>query len=158
MRATYIFILIAFILALSGCSGKKNQNSLLIIVSSKYDAQHSIEVFTDALSKADGNYTADGTNSFEKIAKGVNIYLRPTMSASIDNPLVFSAILTCSPSMAMEFPLRISVYEELGGDVEVAYTNPEYWSLKHNIKDKNCLGIINKMARDFDEARGAITK
>ena len=136
----------------------KNQNSLLIIVPSKYDTAQSIKEFTGALSKADGNYTIVSRHSFEKTAKDVNIYLKPTMSVSIDNPLVISAILTCSPSMAMEFPLRISVYEKLGGDVEVAYTNPEYWSLKHNIKDKNCLGVINKMARDFDEARGTIAK
>jgi len=143
---------------LSGCGGKKNQNSLLIIIPSKYDTTQSIKEFSSALSKADGNYTIVGRHSFEKTAKDVNIYLKPTMSVSIDNPLVASAVLTCAPSMAMEFPLRISIYEELGGAVEVAYTSPEYWSLKHNIKDKNCLDIINKMARDFDEARGAIAK
>ena len=158
MRQLYILGLIVGIMFLHGCNGKKNHNSLLIVVPSKYDGQQSIAAFGGSLSKADSNYTVSGTHAFENIAKEVNIYLKPTMSVSIDNPLVMSAILTCSPSMAMEFPIRVSIYEELGGKVEVAYTNPEYWSLKHNIKDKNCLGIINQMARDFDEARSAIEK
>ncbi len=158
MRKLYITGLIICLVALYGCKSKKDHNSLLIVVKSKYNSEQSIKVFGDALSGTDNNYTISNRYAFEKRAQDVNIYLKPTMSVSINNPLVNSAILTCSPSMAMEFPIRISVYEELGGAVNVAYTNPEYWSLKHNIKDKNCLGIINKMARDFDEARSAISK
>ena len=60
--------------------------------------------------------------------------------------------------MAMEMPIRVAVYNELNGTTHLSYTNPEYWSLKHNIKDAECINLVLLVARDFDEAVDSIKK
>jgi uncharacterized protein (DUF302 family) len=76
----------------------------------------------------------------------------------INNDKISSALMTCNASLAIEMPIRISIYEELGGNVKYSYTQPEYWSLKHNIKDKNCISVVLQIARDFDEISSQIAK
>ena len=52
--------------------------------------------------------------------------------------------MNCNPSMGLDLPLRILISTNYEGITSLTFTNPEYWSLKHNIKDKNCLAILNK--------------
>ncbi len=143
-----ILLLLGTLLLLAGCGDTKN--SLMITVDSNYDLPHTISRFEEAMTKL--GYTITGTTDHTERAKAENIYLRPTTSITIDNPKVFSALLTCNPSLAIDLPIRVSAYTLLGGAVKLSYTQPEYWSLKHNIKDKNCLAVIMDMTRDFDEA------
>ena len=142
------------LLVLIGCGGK-GQNSLMITVDSKYDLTQTISRFEKAITEK--GYTVTGTTDHTQIAKKENIYLRPTTAITVDNPKVFSALLTCNPSLAIDLPIRVSAYSLLGGDVKFSYTQPEYWSLKHNIKDKNCIAIVLEITRDFNEAIAAIT-
>ncbi len=143
------------LLLLGGCSNKKN-NGLLITVDSHYNMKNTIEHFSKAMAKK--GYKVTNILYYTPIAKSQNIYLHPTKSITLDKPKVYSAILTCNQSMATELPIRVAVYSKLGGKVQLSYTQPEYWSLKHNIKDKNCLAIVRKIARDFDEAMDSIEK
>jgi uncharacterized protein (DUF302 family) len=140
---------------LSGCGGK-GQNSLMITVDSKYNIAETISKFSTAIEEK--GYTLTGTIDHTKRAKAENIYLKPTTALVLDNPKVFSALLTCNPSLAIDLPIRVSVYSLLGGAVKFSYTQPEYWSLKHNIKDKNCIAVIQQITRDFDETVEVITK
>jgi len=142
-------ILLGLIGILAGCGGK-GQNSLMITVDSQYAVPKTISTFSTAIAKK--GYTLTSRIDHTQRAKAENIYLKPTTGLILDNPKVFSALLTCNPSLAIDLPIRISVYTLLGGEVKLAYTQPEYWSLKHNIKDKNCIAVIQQIARDFDEA------
>ncbi|MEJ2496363.1 MAG: hypothetical protein P8Y43_02590 [Sulfurovaceae bacterium] len=47
-------------------------------------------------------------------------------------------------SFALDLPLRVVIWRGYEGDVHLEYTNPEYWSLKHNIKDSDCLKILDQ--------------
>ncbi|NKQ41126.1 MAG: DUF302 domain-containing protein [Sulfurovum sp.] len=145
---------ITLLLVLFGCS--KNQNSLLITVTSKYNLQETIAKFEKAMTEK--GYVANGIINHTKRAKAENIYLRPTVAFELDNPKTFSALLTCNPSLAIDLPIRISVYSLLNGDIKLSYTHPEYWSLKHNIKDKNCISVVLSIARELNIATEAITK
>jgi uncharacterized protein (DUF302 family) len=53
--------------------------------------------------------------------------------------------MECNPSMGLDLPLRMLFTTNYEGETTITYTNPEYWSLKHNIKDKKCLGIIKNI-------------
>lgn len=132
-----------------GC-GDNKQNSLMVTVDSHYSMQDTIERFTKAIIKK--GYTVTETTDHTKRAKNENIYLHPTLALTLDNPKVFSALLTCNPSLAIDIPIRVVAYSQLGGAVKFSYTQPEYWSLKHNIKDKNCIAVILEMTRNFNEA------
>ena len=128
----------------------------MITLDSKYDVTQTVSRFTASIEKK--GYTVTGTIDHTKRAKAENIYLKPTTALVLDKPKVFSALLTCNPSLAIDLPIRVSVYSLLGGAVKFSYTQPEYWSLKHNIKDKNCIAVVQQITRDFDEAVEAISQ
>ncbi len=144
----------AFVFLLSGC--QKGQNSLLITVDSRYDIPKTTKTLSDAFSKK--GYILTKTTDHTQRAKSENIYLRPTIALTFDNPKVFSALLTCNPSLATDLPIRVSIYSLLNGDVKLSYTHPEYWSLKHNIKDKNCIAVVLEVAKDLNEVASSISK
>jgi uncharacterized protein (DUF302 family) len=148
-----VLLLLGSLLLLTGCGGK-GKNSLMITVDSKYTMDDTIKKFEKAITKK--GYSVTGTTDHTQIAKSENIYLHPTTAITIDNPKVFSALLTCNPSLGIDLPIRVSAYSLLGGEVRFSYTQPEYWTLKHNIKDKNCIAVVLQIARDFDEAVEAI--
>jgi len=154
MKKTFIASLLLLML-FSGCDSTQN-NSLMITLKSVYPLQETVSRFTKGVEKKGYRVTAVMDHTIR--AKQENIYLHPTLALTLDNPKVFSALLTCNPSLAIDLPVRVAVYSQLGGAVKLSYTQPEYWSLKHNIKDKNCIAVILEMTRDFNEVVETIKK
>ncbi len=70
--------------------------------------------------------------------------LKPETVVVFGNPKMGTVLMNCNPSMGVDLPLRVLVSTDYEGLTTFTYTNPEYWSLKHNIKDSNCLDILNK--------------
>lgn len=153
MKKTIAIAAIGMIL-LSACS--MNKGNFLKTYTSSYNITQTATRFAKALK--DKGYSTISLVDRSNIAKKVDIYLKPTMTLTLDNPKVYSALLTCNQSMAIDLPIRVALYTELGGDVKLSYTDPEYWSLKHNIKDKNCINVVLKIAQDFDIATTSILK
>ena len=149
-----IAILSVVAVAMAGCDSGKGKFIKDII--SDYNNTVTAERFSRAL--ASKNYRLLSQTDQEKIAKGVDIFLYPTLTLNLNNPKISSTLIKCNPSMALEMPIRVTVYNELNGTTHLAYTNPEYWSLKHNIKEQKCIDLVNLVARDFDEATDALKK
>jgi uncharacterized protein (DUF302 family) len=156
MKHFSISILLLFILLLSGCSTKSAQTKFIKKATSDYNTTETIARFTKAL--APKRYTPLHTLDHTPLATAQKMYLKPTLSVDLSNPMIDSKLLDCSPTMAVDLPLRVGVYRALSGAVTLVYTSPEYWSLKHNIKDKNCLELVKIMATDLDQATDAITR
>jgi len=77
-------------------------------------------------------------------ATSVKMNLKPETVVVFGNPKMGTVLMNCNPSMGLDLPLRILITTDYEGITSFTYTNPEYWSLKHNVKDKNCLSILNK--------------
>ena len=84
------------------------------------------------------------TFNHTKNAQDVKMNLKPESIVIFGNPKMGTTLMQCNPSMGLELPLRILISEDYDGVTTLTYTNPEYWSLKHNIKDVKCLNILNK--------------
>jgi len=128
------------IFSLLGCDSKKG--TFLETVQS----QNSQEI---SVSKLKTLIKQEGLTLFETIdhqanAKAVQMNLKPETVVVFGNPKMGTVLMNCNPSMGIDLPLRIVVTTNYEGITSFIYTNPEYWSLKHNIKDKNCLAILNK--------------
>lgn len=149
------FLPLVLVALFSGCDSRSS-NSLMITRQSAYPLKQTADRFTQAIEKR--GYHVTSITDHTARAKKENIYLHPTLALTIDNPKVFSALLTCNPSLAIDLPVRVSIYSQLGGAVKFSYTQPEYWSLKHNIKDKNCIAVVLGMTRDFNEAVEVLKK
>ncbi|KIM06423.1 MAG: hypothetical protein KU38_13015 [Sulfurovum sp. FS08-3] len=98
------------------------------------------------------------TFDYAQNAKDQNLTLRPSKLVVFGNPHMETKLIQCNESMGLDLPMRFLVYEDFNGDTKVSYTNPEYFSLKHNIKDANCLQIINKASIALDAIASQATQ
>ena len=148
-------LLLGFIgLILIGCDNKKGAFLETI------DSQNSASATITKLIKT---IEAEGLTYFETInhaknAKDVGLRLTPKSVVVFGNPHLATALMKCNPSIGLDLPLKILISSNYDGKTTLTYTNPEYWTLKHNIKDKKCLAIINKVSINMQKITEKITK
>ncbi len=141
MKNVLLSMFIVF--GLIACDGNK-KGTFLKTVTSPYTQAQSVKKLQNVIKQK-------GLTLFETIdhkanAAAVKMNLKPETVVVFGNPRMGTILMDCNPSMGLDLPLRILVNTTYEGVTSFTYTNPEYWSLKHNIKDKTCLGIINKAA------------
>jgi uncharacterized protein (DUF302 family) len=135
------FILIGLVgLVLVGCDGKKG--TFLNTVESQNDHATTVAKFINLIETEGLTYYS--TIDHQANAKNVNMNLKPETVVIFGNPKMGTVLMNCNASMGLDLPLRMLFSTDYEGITTITYTNPEYWSLKHNIKDKNCLDILNK--------------
>ena len=139
MRNLLLIGLIGFVFA--GCSNEKG--TFLKTVESQNDLPTSVAKLEKLIQ--DQNLTLFHKIDHRENAKKVEMNLKPETVVVFGNPKMGTVLMNCNPSMGLDLPLRMLFTTDYEGQTTITYTNPEYWSLKHNIKDKNCLGILNKM-------------
>jgi uncharacterized protein (DUF302 family) len=128
-------------LVLTGCENKKG--AFLETVESQNDVPTAVKKLVDIIEKKELTHFA--TIDHADNAKKVGMQLRPETVVVFGNPKVGTQLMTCNPSMGLDLPLRMLFTTDYEGQTHITYTNPEYWTLKHNIKDKQCLGIIKNI-------------
>lgn len=135
-----LFLLGLMGLVLLGCDGKKG--TFLETVESQNDVPTAVAKL-ESLIKTQG-LTHFGTIDHKANAAAVNMNLKPETVVAFGNPKMGTVLMNCNPSMGLDLPLRMLFTTNYEGQTTITYTNPEYWSLKHNIKDANCLDILKK--------------
>jgi len=123
-----------------GCENKKG--SFISTLETQYSVKESVKRFEKILDES-------GLSLFQIIdhaqnAKHSDMTLMPETVVVFGNPKMGTILMKCNPSMGMDLPLKMLFYEDYEGRRWISYTNPEYYSLKHNIKDKQCLDVIKK--------------
>lgn len=135
-----IFLMSLIALVFVACDGKKS--AFVKNIPSQND-------FNTTLSKLEKLITSKKLTLFETInhsknANNVKMDLKPEAVVVFGNPKMGTILMQCNPTMGLDLPLRILVHSDYEGVTTLSYTNPEYWTLKHNIKEKKCLEIITK--------------
>lgn len=138
MKKVLFITLLALIF--TGCDSKKG--TFLNTVESQNDHATSVKKLENLI-KSQG-LIHFSTIDHQANAKGVKMNLKPETVVVFGNPKMGTVLMNCNPSMGLDLPLRMLITTDYEGKTTLTYTNPEYWSLKHNIKDKNCLDILNK--------------
>ena len=145
MRRLFLIALIGLIFV--GCDSKKG--TFLETVASQNSQEASVAKLKKLI-KAE-ELTLFETIDHKANANSVKMNLKPETVVVFGNPKMGTVLMNCNPSMGLDLPLRVLVSTDYEGRTTFTYTNPEYWSLKHNIKDKNCLAILNKAAIALDD-------
>jgi len=138
MRKLLLIGLVGF--ALLGCDSKKG--TFLKTVESENDHSTSVAKLEKLIK--DQGLTHFSTIDHKANARSVEMNLKPETVVVFGNPKMGTVLMNCNPSMGLDLPLRMLFATDYEGKTTITYTNPEYWSLKHNIKDKNCLNILTK--------------
>ena len=148
------WFLIGFLsMLLAGCGDK---GAFIEEVLSENDQATSIKKL-ESLIKSEG-MTHFATIDHAANAQNAKMHLKPNSVVIFGNPAIGTKLMECNPSMGMDLPLRMLFTTSYDGRTTISYTNPEYWSLKHNIKDKNCIEIINKLTGAMRELSKEVAK
>jgi uncharacterized protein (DUF302 family) len=97
------------------------------------------------------------TNIFDE-GQYADLLHRPKRVVYFTNPKASTDLIKCDASLALEVPYKMVISDSYDGHTEVIYTNPEYWSLQYNVKDKNCLSIISKLSGVMSDITSVITR
>jgi len=84
------------------------------------------------------------TIDFSGDAKRAGMEMEPTRLLIFGNPKKGTPLMEAAPSVAIDFPLKVLVAEDLNGRTWLSYNSPEYLRIRHNIPEdllKNISGI-----------------
>jgi uncharacterized protein (DUF302 family) len=96
---------------------------------------HSVD---ETVSKLQGLLQAKGVTVFAVIdhsgeAAKVGLAMRPTKLVIFGNPKGGTPVMVASPSIAIDLPLKILVWEDAQGKVWSSYNEPEYLQARHHV-------------------------
>ena len=134
-------LLALVVLIFTGCENKKG--AFLETVESQNDVPTAVNRLMRLIEQK--GLTHFATIDHAANAKKADMRLKPETVVLFGNPKVGTALMECNPSMGLDLPLRLLFTTNYEGQTSITYTNPEYWTLKHNIKDKKCLAMIKKI-------------
>jgi uncharacterized protein (DUF302 family) len=66
-------------------------------------------------------------------AEKVGLHMRPTKLLVFGNPKAGTPLMTASPSIAIDLPLKILVWEDGDGSVWLSYNTPAYLAERHHL-------------------------
>jgi uncharacterized protein (DUF302 family) len=66
-------------------------------------------------------------------AEKVGMKMRPTKLLIFGNPKAGTPLMLAAPSVAIDLPLKLLVWEDSEGKVWVSYNSPEYLRDRHNL-------------------------
>jgi len=98
-------------------------------------SSHSVD---QTVEKLKGILAAKGVALFALIdhsgeAEKVGMKMRPTKLLIFGNPKAGTPLMLASPSIAIDLPLKILVWEDAQGKVWVSYNGPAYLQERHNL-------------------------
>ena len=149
-----ILLITLLALAITGCDSKKG--AFLETVETTHDVPTSVKKFIKIVQDQGLSYFE--TIDHAKNAKDVGLRLKPESVVVFGNPKMGTKLMQCNPSIGLDLPLKMLFSTDYEGKTTITYTNPEYWSLKHNIKDKKCLEIIRKANIAMQNLAEAVSK
>lgn len=87
-------------------------------------------------------------------AAGVDKELPPTQLILFGNPNIGTGLMQVNQSIGIDLPQKMLVWEDDGGNVQVAYNDPTYLGTRHNIsgKDEVLTNVAGALAAIVQEA------
>jgi len=118
------------LLASAAVNPVKNKNGVVDVPSN-----HSVD---ETVERVKGILQSKGVTLFALIdhsgeAEKVGMKMRPTKLLIFGNPKGGTPLMLAAPSVAIDLPLKILVWEDSQGKVWVSYNSPEYLQQRHGL-------------------------
>ena len=103
----------------------------IVSVPSKHSVDESVE-------KVKGMLAAKGVTLFALIdhsgeAEKAGMKMRPTKLLIFGNPKSGTPVMLAAPSIAIDLPLKILVWEDADGRAQISYNSAEYLAKRHGV-------------------------
>lgn len=119
-------------------------------------SHHSVEKTVERLH---GILDAKGVTLFALVdhsgeAAKVGMKMRPTKLLIFGSPKAGTPVMLAAPSIAIDLPLKILVWEDAGGKVWMSYNTPEYLSERHQVPGEwmQVLSVVEAVAAQAAES------
>src|ERR1700688_2122729 len=106
-------------------------NNGIVNKPSKHSVQQTVEALTNILKTKGVAVFALIDHSGE--AEKVGMKMRPTKLLIFGNPKGGTPLMVAAPSIAIDLPLKILVWQDDQGKVWVSYNSPEYLAERHGL-------------------------
>lgn len=123
-------------------AGESQAPEALISIQSKHSVADTANRFAQLVE--DKGLTLFSRISHSDNASKVDLELAPTEVILFGNPLVGTKLMQCAPTMAIDLPQKALIWQDKAGDTHIAYNNPDYLKLQHNIE--GCDEILQKVS------------
>jgi uncharacterized protein (DUF302 family) len=86
-------------------------------------------------------------------AEKAGMKMRPTKLLIFGNPKAGTPLMIASPSIAIDLPLKILVWEDADGKVWLSYNAPEYLQVRHGLPQELIanIGVAGALAAKASE-------
>jgi uncharacterized protein (DUF302 family) len=96
---------------------------------------------SEAISRIKADIAAKGIKFFieidqSKLAVDAGIRLRPSTLLVFGNPPLGTQFVTSNPNAGLDWPVRLLLTQDDGGDVWAVWTDFEWIAKRHNIRDR----------------------
>ncbi|MES2222034.1 MAG: DUF302 domain-containing protein [Acidobacteriota bacterium] len=83
-------------------------------------------------------------------AKRAGFEMHPTKLLIFGNPKAGTPLMLAAPSIALDLPLKLLVWEDAGGQVWISYNTPEYLQNRHSLSQNlaAALGAVEQFAKN----------
>lgn len=123
-------LFIGFALPLSVASNTAKKNGI-VDVPSNHSVDETVERLKNILQTKGITLFAFIDHSGE--AEKVGMKVRPTKLLIFGSPKAGTPLMLATPSIAIDLPLKILVWEDAQGKVWVSYNSPEYLAERHGL-------------------------
>lgn len=113
----------------------------IIIKSSDYSVDDTIDRIKTIVMKKGMDVFA--IVDHQENARQVNMKLQPSKVIIFGNPKLGTAVMQQDIAAGLDLPIRILVYEESGGKVEMAYRDGSWLKEHHNIDASKLINNLN---------------
>jgi uncharacterized protein (DUF302 family)/uncharacterized membrane protein YidH (DUF202 family) len=101
-------------------------------------SHHSVD---QTVQKLEGILQAKGVKLFVTVdhsgeAEKAGMTMRPTKLLIFGNPKAGTPLMVASPSIAIDLPLKVLVWEDANGAVWISYNSPAYLRSRHNFPEE----------------------
>jgi uncharacterized protein (DUF302 family) len=108
-----------------------NSDNGIVTIPSRQSVEQTVQ-------KLEGILQAKGVKLFALIdhsgeAEKAGMQMRPTKLLIFGNPKAGTPLMTASPSIAIDLPLKILVAEDAGGKVWISYNSAAYLQKRHGL-------------------------
>ncbi len=83
-------------------------------------------------------------------ARQAGMTLRPMKLVIFGNPRVGTPLMQCSPTLGLDLPQKMLVYENNASEVEIVYNSPVYLFWRHDVPETCAPQIQQKMKKVLD--------
>jgi uncharacterized protein (DUF302 family) len=102
------------------------------------DSHHSVD---QTVQKLEAILEAKGIKLFTLVdhsgeAEKAGMRMRPTKLLIFGNPKAGTPLMIASPTIAIDLPLKLLVWEEAGGQTRISYNDPAYLQERHGLSQE----------------------